>query len=192
MLRKEKLEEGRLYPATGEASTMLVGVAEKIVGEMAESSGEVLPYNAGVVRPDPVTGGRDSSNEAPNEDVGLKGFKPVNPVMCELTGEIGGVERATNGVVDDKCEWPAMLVAWDDKDIDSGPVVEVAFILGAVEGFVDSLPFAKVKEEATLEISDAPGLSELWAKLKGLELDVWGDCWSCGDFCSREPARGGF
>ena len=80
-----------------------------------------MPDNVGVVGPDPATGGRDSSNKAPKEDVGLKGFKPVSPVMCELTGEIEDVGRVTSCVVEDKCEGPATPVSWDD-----GAVVEVA------------------------------------------------------------------
>ena len=42
----------------------------------------------GVVGPDCGIGGKDSSNEAPNEDVGLKAFKPVKPVVCGCSGDV--------------------------------------------------------------------------------------------------------
>lgn len=41
----------------------------------------------GVVDSEPGIGGRVSSSEAPNDDVGLKGLRPENPVVC---GWIGG------------------------------------------------------------------------------------------------------
>jgi len=53
---------------------------------------DVLPVIVGVVEAEPAIGGRDSNKEAPNEDVGLKGLRPANPVTCDLTGAIGDVE----------------------------------------------------------------------------------------------------
>ena len=50
---------------------------------------------AGVVGPDPGIGGKLSSNEAPNDDDGLKVFKPVNfpsPVVCEISPPVGWAE----------------------------------------------------------------------------------------------------
>jgi hypothetical protein len=85
VLRKGRLEEGRLYPVADEESNAPRGLVEAglEVGEMTELLRDALPVIAGVVGSDPATAGRDSSNEAPNEDVGLKGFKPANPVMCD-------------------------------------------------------------------------------------------------------------
>ena len=44
---------------------------------------------------DPVMAGNESIKEAPNDDEGLNGFKPVKPVMCDLTGAI--VEPCVDG-----------------------------------------------------------------------------------------------
>jgi len=49
------------------------------------------PVTAGVVGPDPGMEGSDSINDAPNDDDGLKGFSPTNPVSCGLTGAVKGV-----------------------------------------------------------------------------------------------------
>ena len=43
-----------------------------------------MPFNAGVPGKDPGIGGKDSSSDAPNDDDGLKGFKPANPVIWGL------------------------------------------------------------------------------------------------------------
>jgi hypothetical protein len=106
---------------------------------MAELLRDALPVIAGVVGSDPATGGRDSSNEAPNEDVGLKGFKPVNPVMCDLTEEMGDVDPVANGIVDvvlvDKSDALATPVGWDDSGVENkepGPVTEVAVFVPSV------------------------------------------------------------
>ncbi len=40
---------------------------------------------------DPVMAGNESIKEAPNDDEGLKGFKPVKPVMCDFTGAMVGL-----------------------------------------------------------------------------------------------------
>ena len=47
------------------------------------------PVTAGVAGPDPAIGGKDSNNAAPNDEVGLKGFKPCRR---DCTGEIGEVD----------------------------------------------------------------------------------------------------
>lgn len=41
----------------------------------------LLPVAAGVVGEDPGIGGNDSSKEAPNDDDGLKGLRPLKPVI---------------------------------------------------------------------------------------------------------------
>jgi hypothetical protein len=53
-----------------------------VVGDECPPNGEVvpLPLSAGVPGKDPGIGGKDSSNDAPNDDDGLNGFKPTNPV----------------------------------------------------------------------------------------------------------------
>lgn len=46
----------------------------------------------GVAGPDPGIGGKLSSSDAPNDDDGLKVFKPVNvpkPVVCEVSPLVG-------------------------------------------------------------------------------------------------------
>ena len=43
------------------------------------------PVTAGVTGPDPAIGGKDSNNEVPNDEVGLKGFKPCRR---DCTGEV--------------------------------------------------------------------------------------------------------
>jgi hypothetical protein len=75
---------------------------------------DILPVTAGVVGPDPAIGGRDSSNEAPNEDVGLKGFNPPSPVMCDLTDD---VEPGPSGVAVE-CDVLAAPVGWDDSGVE--------------------------------------------------------------------------
>jgi len=42
-------------------------------------------------------GGNDSSSAAPNDDVGLNGFKPANPVRWDLTG---GKPTGTGGTLE--------------------------------------------------------------------------------------------
>lgn len=57
--------------------------------EVELGGGEVAPVvfeSPGEV--DPVIAGNESIKEAPNDDEGLNGFKPVKPVMCDLTGAI--------------------------------------------------------------------------------------------------------
>lgn len=123
-----------------------------------------LPVIAGVAGPEPAIEGRVSSNEAPNEDVGLKGFNPANPVRFDLTGEMGDVELVMNGVA-----VAFTPVVWSDsgvKNKESGPFFEPSGLLDidgvtAFDGFVDGLLFANAKDDATPEMSTAPGLSEL-------------------------------
>jgi hypothetical protein len=45
-----------------------------------------LPCPEGVAAPLPGTVGRESIKEAPNAEVGLKGFRPANPVACGCKG----------------------------------------------------------------------------------------------------------
>lgn len=45
-----------------------------------------LPCPEGVAAPLPGTVGKDSIKEAPNAEVGLKGFRPANPVACGCKG----------------------------------------------------------------------------------------------------------
>lgn len=47
-----------------------------------------LPCPEGVAAPLPGTVGKDSIKEAPNAEVGLKGFRPVNPVACGCKGPL--------------------------------------------------------------------------------------------------------
>lgn len=45
-----------------------------------------LPCPEGVAAPLPGTVGSESIKEAPNAEVGLKGFRPANPVACGCKG----------------------------------------------------------------------------------------------------------
>lgn len=47
-----------------------------------------LPCPEGVATPLPGTVGKDSIKEAPNAEVGLKGFSPANPVACGCKGPL--------------------------------------------------------------------------------------------------------
>ena len=64
-----------------------------------------LPCPEGVVAPLPGTVGSASIKDAPNAEVGLKGFRPVNPVACG-------------------CKGPFMLNP--ETDVNAVPVVEGA------------------------------------------------------------------
>jgi hypothetical protein len=48
-----------------------------------------LPCPEGVAAPLPGTAGSDPIKEAPNAEVGLKGFMPANPVACDCKGPLG-------------------------------------------------------------------------------------------------------
>lgn len=47
-----------------------------------------------------VDEGSDSSKEAPNEEVGLNGLMPANPVACGCSGENGAVVMIEGVVLD--------------------------------------------------------------------------------------------
>lgn len=47
-----------------------------------------LPCPEGVAAPLPGTVGSESIKEAPNAEVGLKGFRPANPVACGCKGPL--------------------------------------------------------------------------------------------------------
>lgn len=47
-----------------------------------------LPCPEGVAAPLPGTVGNDPIKEAPNAEVGLKGFRPANPVACGCRGPL--------------------------------------------------------------------------------------------------------
>ena len=51
--------------------------------------------------PDCGIGGKDSNKEAPNEEVGLKGFKPEKPVVW---GWSDGTEEALEAVIEENAE----------------------------------------------------------------------------------------
>jgi len=107
LLRKFKLLEGRLVddpPKRGGGAGLLRKLRfpdgavpfcvvetegeDKEVGLAAEYVAFVdgRPVTAGVVGPEPGIGGSDSNNEAPKEDDGLNGFRPLNPVRWDLMG----------------------------------------------------------------------------------------------------------
>ncbi len=161
--------------------------------DVLEKSG--VPVTAGVVGPDPAIGGNDSNNEAPNEEVGLKGFNPVIPVACDLTGGTDKLAFAMDGVLVGWTEGKAgllpMVVFWKDNggDVYSALVVEATNVLvpfafrevrgvEVVAGLVGLL-FIKAKDEATLEMSTAPGFNELLPKLNPF-TPVGCDC-TCGE-----------
>lgn len=58
---------------------------EPFVGEVADEDDAPapgpIPVTAGVFGSDAGMGGNDSNNEAPNEEVGLNGFRALNPVV---------------------------------------------------------------------------------------------------------------
>lgn len=130
-------------------------------GEMAELLADELPVIAGVLGPDPAIGGRVPTKEAPKEEIGLKGFKPPSPVTCDLTEEMGDVEPVEGAIgvaVGKKSEAPVTPVGWDvarvEKKVSEPAAEEVAVFVPPV------LP-ANAKDDATLEMSTRPGLSEL-------------------------------
>lgn len=138
------------------------GLIQELVeaGETAGLLADKLPVIAGVLGPDPAIGGRVPTKEAPKDDVGLKVFKPASPVTCDLTEEIGDIDPVEGVVcveVGEKSEAPVTTVgcevAIDEKA--SELAVEVVAL------FVPPVPLANAKDEATLEMSTAPGLSEL-------------------------------
>lgn len=64
-----------------------VGVEENVFPPAGELGPLIdgKPLTEGVVGADPGIVGSDSINEAPNDDDGLKGFSPENPVICGFT-----------------------------------------------------------------------------------------------------------
>jgi hypothetical protein len=135
--------------------------------------GEVVPLavSAGVAGKDPGIEGKDSSSAVPNDDDGLNGFKPANPVIWGLRElELEDVEVVA----------PVNWLGKDDEKKESegiDPVpVTVFCALRAPDGKMDvglvcwtavSFPFAllNVNDEATLDISVAPALSAPELKL---------------------------
>lgn len=103
----------------------------------------------------------------------MKGFSPLNPVTWDFTGCMDEF-----CIVGDIAEVFVEPVCWDDRPdensesekADPDVVVEfVAEVFCEVSGLVGA-PVAwglllKVKDDATLEISDAPGFRALLAKL---------------------------
>ena len=149
------------------------------------------PVTAGVTGPDPAIGGRDSNSEAPNDEVGLKGFKPCRrdcPGEVELNRGVEGTDWADER--NDVLVKPVGWVERDDENKESDPVAEL------VADFVPSLfctvggvtvvlgwLFTKAKDEATLEISAAPGFSEELPKSKFFQVGGSG-CVCCSSrFC---------
>ena len=65
--------------------TLRVGLLLDISTEFDEPSFG-LPRPEGVAAPLPGTVGSESIKEAPNAEVGLKGFRPANPVACGCKG----------------------------------------------------------------------------------------------------------
>jgi len=58
-----------------------------------------VPEAAGVVGEEPGIEGNDSRRDAPNEEDGLNGLRPANPVKCGLSGAAeGGGETENEGV----------------------------------------------------------------------------------------------
>jgi hypothetical protein len=151
-----------------------------------------VPVTAGVVGPDPAIGGNDSNNEAPNEEVGLKGFKAVIPVKWDLTG----VAFAMDGVfvwTEGKAGLLPKVVFWNDNGGDAYSVVVegvAVFVPSVFREMRDvkvvaelvGLLFAKANDEATLEMFTAPGFNELLPKLNPF-TPVGCDCTCCELSC---------
>jgi hypothetical protein len=129
-------------------------------------------------------GGKDSINDAPKDDEGMNGFRPPNPVTLEVTGadpcvtEDGGKVDVLLGCDKDdekreseKVE-PIAPVRWDPMNPE---LFEDDFSLG-----VDLTPFGlKAKDDATLDISVAPGFSVLLSKENLLKASVCCCCDCC-------------
>lgn len=146
---------------------------------------EGRPVIAGVVGWDPGTGGRDSSREAPNDEDGLNGFKPVNPVTCDFTG-VSVVEK----------EVLVVPVAWLERVDENNelekvdPEADVVLVVEVSCG--DRGPLAPVglekpglflfqaNDDATLDMSVAPGFSVLLLNEKLVNPVACGlTCWGC-------------
>lgn len=153
-----------------------------------EKSG--VPVTAGVVGPDPAIGGNDSNNEAPNEEVGLKGFKAVIPVNWDLTGMVFSMNGVFVGWTVGKAGLLPMVLFWNDNAysvVVEGVAVFVPSVLREVREVevvaeLAGLLFAKAKDEATLEMFTAPGFNELLPKLNPF-TPVGCDCTCCELSC---------
>lgn len=136
-----------------------------LVGIDAMAGGVPL---AGAEGPDAGIGGSDSSNEAPKDDEGLNGLIPPKPVDWGCRGGDTAMEGDEDALVApvgcDDTEEPhiesekkdpvtvvAVFCEW------SGPLGADAELLDFVESFAVPLGLLNENEEATLDISVAPG-----------------------------------
>lgn len=84
------------------------------------------PVTAGIV--EPGIGGKLSSNEAPNDDDGLKVFKPVNvpkPVVCDVGPLAGWAE------IDGTVEVVAP-VCWVETEVNNVSIEKLLFVVDVI------------------------------------------------------------
>lgn len=140
-------EPGADNGENGVDEDMLELVTPFVVEEKVDDGGLV---DAGVP---PVSsawgiGGSDSSNEAPNDDVGLKAFIPVNPVDCGCSGALK--EDPPDVVFVEPVGWlnndelviAVLPVGWLDAKLEKADDdVPVGFGENAEEGVNDGAPW---------------------------------------------------